>query len=61
MARYFDQVIINTNSGKFGVVETEGCVRILNPMNVYDTFDEAYKHAKILLRGQEPTDETRHH
>lgn len=61
MARYYDQVIINTNSGKFGVVHTEGCVRMLRPTDVFDTYDEAYRHAKAFLFGQEPTDETTHH
>lgn len=59
---YFGVHIINTNSGHFGVVLREGSVRTLNSHHIFDTFDEAYKTAKVWAFGnRDLVDETIHH
>ena len=60
---YFGVSIINTNSGKFGVVLREGMVETLNWRNIEDNFEEAYKTAKIWARcyGCSVDDQTAHH
>lgn len=60
---YFGVNIINTNSGKFGVVIREGLSETLNWRHVYDDFDEAMETAKIWARCHRCSieDQTTHH
>lgn len=60
MPRYFDYVIKNLNTGEFGVIRREGRCDSLSSHMIFATYDEAYRTARIYLRGQEPTDETTH-
>lgn len=61
MARYFDYVIQNLNTGEFGVIYREGRCDSLSSTMIYATYDEAYRTARACLFGKEPTDETTHH
>ena len=58
---YFGTHIRNTRDGKFAVVCREGSVRTLDWRHVYDSFEEAYKTAKVWSFGGEIVDETTHH
>ena len=52
-------VIKNSNTNRFMVVHRECHVDCYHSM--HDTYEEAYKEAKIWNWGKEPIDETTHH
>lgn len=60
---YFGVSIINTNSGKFGVVLREALTETLNWRHTYNDFEDALITAKIWARsyGCEVEDKTTHH
>ena len=55
------QVIKNTSDEKFMVCDRTGLCESLTTPYTYETFEEAYRVAKIYGWGREPIDETRHH
>lgn len=62
---FIDYVIMNTNKGKFMVVNRvgRGYCAVERMVNHCDTYEEAYKWAKAYLFAKkiEPLDETEHH
>jgi len=56
---YTTYVIKNTNDNRFMVAHREFGVDSRH--SVHDTYEAAYKEAKIWNWGREPIDETKHH
>ena len=54
-------VVKNTSDEKFMVCDRTGLCESLTTPYTYETFEEAYRVAKVYGWGREPIDETRHH